>query len=86
MSEHLRLDADGLEYIRIAPHGAIRRRHLEAYWAKVELERLGRDENRLWLKSRGDRLALGSFLSPKERVEIARVIEDGLSRFHSRGA
>ena len=85
-SEHLRLDADGLEYIRIAAHGAIRRRHLEPYWVKVELEKLGKNENRLWLKSRGDRLPLGSFLSPRERVEIARVIEDGLNRFRNRGA
>ncbi len=84
-SEHLRLDADGLEYIRIAPHGAIRRRLLEAWWTKVELEDLGKYENRLWLKSRGDRLPLGSFLSPSERADIARVIEDGLARFRNRG-
>ena len=85
-SEHLRLDADGLEYIRIAPHGDIRRRHLEAWWTRVELEDLGKYENRLWLKSKGDRLALGSFLSPAERVDIARVIEDGLARFRNRAA
>lgn len=82
-SEHLRLDANGLEFIRIAARGTVLRRHLEAYWVRVELERLGKNENRLWLKSPGDRLVLGSFLSPRERVEIAGVIEDGLRQFRN---
>ncbi len=82
-SEHLRLDADGLELVRVAAHGAARRVRLEPHWARVELERMGADQNRLWLTSRGRRLAVGTFLSPAERVDVARVIEDGLARFRS---
>lgn len=83
-SEHLRLDADGLELVRIPAHGAPRRTLIEPHWARVELEELGEDENRLWLTSRGKRHPLGGFLSPPERADIARVIEDGLARFRVR--
>lgn len=80
-SEHLRLDADGLELVRIGAHGAARRTHIEPHWAQVELEELGEAENRLWLTSRGARHPLGAFLSPAERAEIAKVIDKGLKRW-----
>ncbi|MCG2840491.1 DUF2244 domain-containing protein [Sandaracinobacter sp. RS1-74] len=82
-SEHLRLDSDGLELIRIQPHGPVRRMRIEPYWAKVELESQGEGSNRLWLTARGARHPLGAFLSPAERAEIAHVIEDGLARFRA---
>lgn len=82
-SEHLRLDADGLELIRIAPRGAARRTRLQAHWAKVELESLGDNQNRLWLKVHGARHPVGRFLSPAERADVARVIEDGLARYRA---
>jgi uncharacterized membrane protein len=84
-SEHLRLDAGGLELVRIAAHGAARRTRIEPHWARVELEETGEAENRLWLTARGERHAIGAFLSPPERAELARVIEDGLIRFRQAG-
>lgn len=84
-SEYLRLDADGLELVRIPADGQPRRTRIEPHWARVELEVLGEDENRLWLAARGTRHPLGAFLSPPERVEIARVIEAGLARFRAGG-
>ena len=82
-SEHLRLDADGLELVRIAAHGAARRTRLQPHWARVELEQLGNDQNRLWLKAHGTRHPVGCFLSPRERADVARVIEDGLARYRN---
>jgi uncharacterized membrane protein len=80
-SEHLRLDAEGLELVRIAPHGTARRTRLTPWLARVELEQLGPDQNRLWLHASGRRLNIGSFLSPAERADIAAVIEAGLARW-----
>lgn len=80
-SEHLRLDSSGLELVRIAPHGAARRMRIDAGAARVELERLGDDDNRLWLAGTRERLTIGQFLSPAERVDVARVIDDGLRRW-----
>lgn len=82
-SEHLRLDADGLELVRINRHGRPSRTRIEPHWARVELEQLSADENRLWLAARGRRHPVGVFLSPAERAEIATVIEDGLRRFRN---
>ncbi len=83
-SEHLRLDEEGLELVRIAPHGQVRRTRIEPHWARVELEDLGPDQNRLWLTARGARHAIGAFLSPAERADIARVIEAGLAAYRAR--
>lgn len=80
-SEHLRLDRQGLELVRIAPHGAARRTRLDAAAARVELERLGDDDNRLWLQCAQARVPLGQFLSPSERADVARVIAEGLARW-----
>lgn len=85
-SEHLRLDASGLELVRVPARGRIQCTHIEAGWAKVELEVLGPHENRLWLLARGKRIPFGSFLSPAERVEVAAVIEAGLHRFQTGAA
>ncbi len=82
-SEHLRLDSDGLELVRIAAHGAARSTRLQPHWAQVELEQLANNQNRLWLKAHGARHPVGRFLSPAERVDIARVIEDGLARYRA---
>lgn len=80
-SEHLRLDSDGLELVRVAAHGPVRRTRIEPHWVRVELEELGADQNRLWLTTRGVRHAIGAFLSPRERAEIAAVIDRGLAAF-----
>lgn len=85
-SEHLRLDRDGLELVRIAPHGAARRTRIDAADVRVELERLGDDDNRLWLASARGRLPLGQFLSPAERADVAAVIADGLARWRRQQA
>jgi uncharacterized membrane protein len=84
-SEHLRLDSNGLELVRVAAHGRARRTRIEPHAARVELERLGDDGNRLWLTARGDRHPIGTFLSPTERQEIARVIDEGLATFRKGG-
>ncbi len=82
--EELRLDAGGLQLIRISPLGHRRQTILEPHWARVELEDLGDQQNRLWLRAGARREPVGSFLSPPERVEIARVIEDGLRCYRNR--
>jgi uncharacterized membrane protein len=81
--ERLRLDRRGLELIRRTPTGRFSAIRLEAGRTRVELEQLALDQNRLWLDTGGKRHAIGRFLSPPERVEVAAVIADGLRRFHA---
>lgn len=81
-SEHLRLDETGMELVRVNPAGRTSRTRIDAGWARVELEPVRPDGNRLWIRQNGNRRhEIGRFLSPAERAEIAPVIEAGLSRW-----
>ncbi len=82
-AEHLRLDGRVLELERVSPLGARRRYRLEPLSVRVELERFPDSRNRLWLRSRGQRLIVGGFLSAPEREALAREIEAGLARWRS---
>lgn len=79
--ELVRLDAADLTVAKVSHHGQERRFRFEPFWARVQLETLGEDENRLWVTGNGGRVAVGSFLSPAERVELHQVIADGLARY-----
>ena len=80
-SEHLRLDESGMELVRINPAGRASRTAIDAGWARVELEPLRPEGNRLWVRHGARRHEIGRFLSAAERAEIAPVIEAGLSRW-----
>lgn len=58
-----------------------RRTHHEfpSYWTRVSLEEIT-DSNRLVLSSHGRHVAVGSFLSPGERTELAQRISEALAR------
>ncbi|MGK2285602.1 DUF2244 domain-containing protein [Pedomonas sp. V897] len=78
--EEVQLDEDALLVRRVTARGKEEQIRFEPYWVRLELETFGEDENKLWLRSHGQRLLLGRFLTPEERREIKAVIEDGLAR------
>ena len=81
--ETVRLAGDRLEVRQVSSEGREHTVSLEPYWTCVRLERASALENRLWLEARGTRIAVGRLLSPAEREDIAKVIEDGLRRFRA---
>jgi len=83
-SEMLRLDDEDLTIRRRAPDGREKHIRLEPLWTNARLERLSMKQNRLWLAAHDRRVAVGQFLSPREREEIYEVIADGLDRFRRR--
>ncbi len=83
--EAVRLDEDDLVVRRCSPEGRERRIRLEPLWTTARLERLAMRQNRLWLTAPDRRVAVGRFLSPREREAIYAVIADGLERFRRRG-
>lgn len=78
--ETVRLTRDALTVQRMTARGVERWVRLEPRRTRVEIERVSDLENRLWLASGRDRIAVGGFLSPRERIEIHAVIADGLER------
>lgn len=83
LHEHVRVTADEMWVSRALPSGHETRWRMQPYWTRVEIDRPARHESQLCILSRGRTLVLGSFLSPKERVAFADVLQAALSRLRS---
>jgi len=79
--ETIRLTKHELEIRRIAPDGAVAERiSLQAYWVRVSIRNAPGRANRLVLSSHGRELAVGAFLAPEEREDLAQALIDALAR------
>jgi uncharacterized membrane protein len=83
--EFIRLDQDGLTVKRVGPDGRAREWRLEPYWARVAIDDPPRPDSQLVLSSRGAHLAIGAFLTPRERLELAEALRAALHS-HRTGA
>lgn len=64
---------------RVSPWGKRRMWSFQPYWMQVMIDpRAG--ENRLELRSHGRVLAIGAFLTPSERSEVAEKLREALAR------
>jgi uncharacterized membrane protein len=79
--EHIRLDASGLHVRRIGPDGNVADWRFEPYWVRVHMDDPPRRDSLLTLASHGRRLAIGLFLTPEERLDLARALESALHRY-----
>ena len=77
--ERVRLAGSTLTIDGIDRRGRPTRYELPSYWTRVSLEEIP-DSNRLILSSHGRHVAVGRFLSPSERAEIATALQDALAR------
>jgi uncharacterized membrane protein len=79
--ELIRLDGEGLRVRRIEPDGASAEWRFEPHWVRVHMDDPPRRDSRLTLASHGRRLVIGLFLTPEERLELARSLERALRRY-----
>ncbi len=79
LSEELRLWPDLIAVERRDPRGAVQRWQANPYWVKLTVHPDGRPENYLTLKGGGREIELGAFLSPEERLELAKQLEAALA-------
>lgn len=82
-AERIRVYPDHLlleRYDRRGGHTALR---LQPYWLNVILERAEEPDNALYLRSHGRTIAVGAFLSPQERRDLAAELRGVLSRHRS---
>jgi uncharacterized membrane protein len=82
-SEILRLAGDAFTVERISVHGSRRVWQFPAFWVRVVLEERAADTNRLFVASHGRFLAIGDFLGPTARRELAAAIREALSRWRA---
>ncbi len=78
--ETIRLTDDELVVGRTQRRRQVGEWKFQPYWVRVEVDSPGPHENRLLLKSHGRTLAIGSFLTPEERIDLAAALRDALRR------
>ena len=80
MHERLRLTDDALEVERHEVGGRIRRWSFQPYWLRVDIADPPQSDSALLLRSHGKSLSIGAFLSPDERLELAKALRAELAR------
>ena len=68
---------------RKEPNNDIKKWHSNPYWTKVNIYNNGPVESYLTLKGNGKEVELGSFLTPEERINLKKLIEDTLFKLSS---
>jgi uncharacterized membrane protein len=82
-SETLRLAADAFTVEQISVRGRRRVWRFQPFWLRVILEEHSDETNRLLVASHGRSLAIGEFLPPAARRELAMTIRDALTRWRN---
>jgi len=80
MHERLRLTDEALEIERHEVGGRVRRWSFQPYWLQVEIADPPQSDSALLLRSHGRSLAIGAFLSPDERLDLAKALRTELAR------
>jgi uncharacterized membrane protein len=83
LREIVRLAGDAFTVERISVYGNRRVWRFQPFWLRVVLEERDADSNRLFVASHGRFLAIGDFLPPAARRELAATIRDALSRWRA---
>ena len=78
LGESLQLGQDALVVRRFLPGGRVRTWRFEPYWLRVQMDDPPRWESQLTLTSHGKRLTVASYLTPRERLEVARGLREAL--------
>lgn len=78
LTETVRLTPDELIVRRVTARGQRREWRFNPYWVRVEIDEPAEHGAPLMLASHGERVEVGAFLSPEERLEFARALEAAL--------
>ena len=68
---------------RKEPNNDIKKWDSNPYWTKVNIYNNGPVESYLTLKGNGKEVELGSFLTPEERINLKKIIDDTLFKLSS---
>ena len=79
--EHIRIDAEGLLVRRVEADGVTREWRFEPYWVRVLMDDPPRRNSWLTLASHGLSLRVGTFLTPQERLDLARALRAALRQY-----
>ncbi|NRA29665.1 MAG: DUF2244 domain-containing protein [Parvularculaceae bacterium] len=83
--ERVMLTDDALWISRVLPSGHETRWKLSPFWAKLSIDRPVQHDTQLKITEKGRTLIIGSFLSPKERGELASALDRALTKLRTLG-
>ena len=83
-SEEVKLTANLLEVRKISSLGHVLHWRFEPTWLQVTIDEPLKHDSKLKLASHGRSLEIGAFLTPKERLQLARALRNALDRWHER--
>ena len=83
--EIVQLSERALTVERVVPSGASTRWRFQPSWLRVECRTLSPHRTELVLTSHGRSLTIGAFLTPGEREDLARALNDALARLRGSG-
>ena len=78
--ETLRLTEEKLTVVRVNASGRVQRWSFQPYWLRVEIDDPPQHHSKLMLSSHGKSLAIGSFLTAPERLDLARALDNELHK------
>lgn len=81
--ETVQISRSELRVRRVHPDGEARSWSFQPFWLTVAIDDPPEPGSRLTLSSHGRELAIGSFLSPAERLDLARTIRRALGEVRS---
>jgi len=79
--ETVRLTDDALTVRRVAPSGRAETWRFQPFWLRVSIDEPPAHHSQITLASHGRTLAIGAFLTPHERLELARAIRAALAEY-----
>lgn len=77
--ETLELTRERLTVRKVNHYGEERSFEFQPYWLQVLMDDPARHESQLVLQSHGERLIVGSFLAPEERLDLAKALKKALA-------
>jgi len=80
--ETLRLTRRDLTLKRVDSWGRAQRWQLPSTWLQILVDDTPQHQSRLTLRSHGRSLIVGSFLTPEERVDLARALRRAMAKAH----
>lgn len=81
--ETVELTAAALTVERVDARGRRQRFSLQPYWLRVELDEPPEPGSRLTLATHGQRMEIGAFLSPAEKLDFARALRREIARLRA---
>jgi uncharacterized membrane protein len=78
--ELVRLTENMLSIARGGPRGVRETHSFQPYWVRIDMDDPPEHESQLRLTSHGRTVTIGSFLSPDERLDLARALTAELNR------